>query len=45
MATKQEMESLIEGGMIEKPVYEDVTYGNIYKTQDNLWNFLFLRDI
>ncbi|MCI9128503.1 MAG: AAA family ATPase [Eubacterium sp.] len=39
--TKQELEELIAGGIIEKPVYEDITYADIYKTQDNLWNFLF----
>lgn len=38
---KQEMESLIEGGTIEKPVHEEITYEDIYKTVDNLWNFLF----
>ncbi len=32
---------LIAGGTIEKPVHEDITYENIYKSQDNLWNFLF----
>lgn len=35
------MEILIEGGTIEKPVYEEITYEDIYKTTDNLWNFLF----
>ncbi len=39
--TKQELEKLIEGGRIEKPVHEDITYADIYKSQDNLWNFLF----
>ncbi len=39
--TKQELEKLIEGGTIEKPVHEDITYADIYKSQDNLWNFLF----
>ena len=38
---KQEIESLIAGGTIEKPVHEDITYEDIHKTQDNLWNFLF----
>ncbi|RKI51642.1 AAA family ATPase, partial [bacterium D16-51] len=40
--TKQELERLIAGGTIEKPIHEDITYGDIYKSQDNLWNFLFL---
>ena len=39
--TKAEIEKLIEGGSIEKPVHEDITYGEIYKEQDNLWNFMF----
>lgn len=39
--TKDEIEGLIEGNSIEKPVHEDITYDEIYKTQDNLWNFMF----
>ena len=39
--TKAEIETLIEGGNIEKPVHEDITYGEIYEEKDNLWNFLF----
>ena len=39
--TKAEIERLIEGGSIEKPVHEDITYDEIYKEQDNLWNFMF----
>ena len=39
--TRRELEELVAGGTIEKPVYEDITYGDIYKSQDNLWNFLF----
>ena len=38
---KAEIESLIQGGSIEKPIHEDITYGEIYDSQDNLWNFLF----
>ena len=38
---KHELEELIAGGTIEKPVHEDITYGDIHKSQDNLWNFLF----
>lgn len=37
---KQEIEGLLTGGTIEKPIHEEITYGDIYKTQDNLWNFL-----
>lgn len=38
---KYELETLIGGGTIEKPVHEEITYEDIYKTHDNLWNFLF----
>lgn len=38
---KKEIEDLIAGGTIEKPVREDITYEDIHKTQENLWNFLF----
>lgn len=38
---KQEIELLIQGKSIEKPVHEDITYEDVYRTQDNLWNFLF----
>ena len=44
-SVKQEMEELIAGGSIEKPVHEDITYDEVYKTEDNLWNFLFLQGI
>ncbi len=39
--TRQELEELTCGGIIEKPINEDITYADIYKSQDNLWNFLF----
>ena len=39
--TREELEELIAGGTIEKPVHEDITYADIKKSQDNLWNFLF----
>jgi hypothetical protein len=38
--TKEEVEALIAGKTIEKPVREEVTYADIYKSQDNLWSFL-----
>ncbi len=40
-STRREIENLIDGGVIEKPVHEEITYGDIYESQDNLWNFLF----
>ena len=38
---KEDLETLMAGGTIEKPVHEDITYGDIHQSQDNLWNFLF----
>lgn len=40
---KQEIEALIQGASIEKPIYEDITYEDIGsdRAQENLWNFLF----
>ena len=38
---KADLETLMAGGTIEKQVHEDITYGDIHQTQDNLWNFLF----
>ena len=38
---KEELERLIEGGTIEKQIHEDITYDDIYASEDNLWNFLF----
>lgn len=40
-SVKQQIEGLIAGEMIEIPVHEDISYEDIYKTQDNLWNFLY----
>lgn len=41
LTVKAELEELIAGGTIEKPVHEEITYGDIYQSGDNLWNFLF----
>ena len=38
---KEEIEDLIAGRGIEKPIHEDITYEDIYRSEDNLWNFLF----
>ena len=38
---RADLETLINGGAIEKRVHEDITYGDIHQSQDNLWNFLF----
>ena len=39
--TKMEIEELIEGKTIEKPIHEDITYDEVYKSMDHLWNFMF----
>lgn len=39
--TKTEIEALIAGGTVEKPIYEDITYDEVYNTMDNMWNFMF----
>ena len=36
-SVKQEMEELIAGGTIEKPVHEDITYDEVYKTCSEYW--------
>jgi len=38
---RADLETLIAGGTISKTVHEDITYDEIYKNTDNLWNFLF----
>ena len=40
-SVRNEIEELVSGGTIEKPVHEDITYGEIRESQDNLWNFLY----
>jgi len=39
--TRRELESLVGGGMIEKPTHEEITYGDIHRSSDSLWDFLF----
>lgn len=39
--TRADLEILMAGGTIEKPVHEDITYEDIHTSMDNLWNFLF----
>lgn len=40
-SVRKEIEELIAGKEIKKPVHEDITYADIKESQDNLWNFLF----
>jgi len=36
-----EIERLIAGEPLEKPIHEEITYGDIHQSSDNLWNFLY----
>ena len=38
---REELDVLIGWGTIEKKIHEDITYADIHKSSDNLWNFLF----
>ena len=38
---RRDLETLMDSGTIEKIVHEEITYADIHKSQDNLWNFLF----
>ena len=39
--TKDEIEHLIKGATITKPINEDIIYADILKNMNNLWNFLY----
>lgn len=39
--TRGEIEKLIAGETLEKPIHEEITYGDIHESKDNLWNFLY----
>ncbi|MDE7212620.1 MAG: ATP-binding protein, partial [Lachnospiraceae bacterium] len=41
LTTREEIEQLLAGREIEKPLFEDVTYGDLHSSQDNIWSFLF----
>ena len=38
---KEELEILIAGGTISKEIHEDITYDEIEKSVNNIWNFMF----
>lgn len=38
--TREELETLMRGKTIEKPIHEEITYADIHTSKDNLWNFL-----
>lgn len=39
--TKEQIEALLDGGTIDIPVHEEITYGDVYENEENLWNFLY----
>ncbi len=39
--TKGQIETLLVGGTLDIQVHEEVTYGDIYSSGENLWNFLY----
>lgn len=41
ISVREEIEILINGGTIEKIIHEEITYDEIEKSRENLWNFLF----
>ena len=36
-----QIETLLEGGTLEIQVHEEVTYGDMQASGENLWNFLY----
>jgi hypothetical protein len=38
---REEIERLIQGETITKPIHEDIVYADITKDMNNLWNFLY----
>ena len=41
ISVRGELEELLAGKTIEKPIHEDITYDTVGDSEDNLWNFLF----
>lgn len=39
---RSEMEALIAGEIVEKEIYEDLTYNRLYDTADYIWSVLFM---
>ena len=42
IAAKREIERLIEGDVIVKEIYQELTYPEIYQTMDHIWSLLFM---
>lgn len=38
---RMQIEQLLAGGRITVQIHEDITYGEIYDSSDNLWNFMY----
>ncbi len=39
--TKAQIEALLDGGILDMQVHEEITYEDMYGCGDNLWNFLY----
>lgn len=39
--TKSQIEMLVNGGTLDIPVHEEVTYEDMHSSNENLWNFLY----
>lgn len=39
--TKRQIEELLDGGTLDIQVHEEVSYGDMYSSGENLWNFLY----
>ena len=42
MVTKAQMERLVEGETVQKEIYQELTYPELYASSDNLWSTLFM---
>lgn len=38
--TRKQIEELLNGGFVDKPIYEDITYRNVKINSDYIWSFL-----
>lgn len=41
-ATKREIESLVEGQVITKEIYPEITYRDMYQSIEHIWSLLFM---
>ena len=42
MLTRMELERLVNGGMVQKEIDQELTYNELYDSIDNLWSTLFM---